>query len=247
MATLWSGTSVEYAACSRQTFQAAKWQLDKALSDPTWTACVEQEGDFSMLPPAVIMDIDETVLANTKYFARRALGKNAKVQSSFMDWVNEADAPLLPGAKSFIDYARDRGVRVFFVTNRTQKAEAGTRKNLQRVGISVDDDRNPDTVLMRNERPEWTRDKTTRRAHIAKDFRVLLLIGDDFNDFVSAEKTMLKRTALKQQHRDRWGVSWFALPNPTYGSWQKTLYNFESGLTAEEKNHRLEKQLALLE
>ena len=100
---------------------------------------------------------------------------------------------------------------------------------------------------MRNERPEWTRDKSSRRRFVAKDYRVLLLIGDDFNDFVPAETSLLQRTALMQRHRDQWGVSWFALPNPQYGSWTRALYGFDRGLSEEEKARRLMAHLEKLD
>ena len=243
--TLWVGTSAEYVGAASQAYEFARKSLDEALSDTSWTACVEQTVGYQELPPAVILDIDETVLDNTKYFARKVRGSGASSRSSFTEWVNEASAPLVPGALGFINYARAQHVRVFFVTNRLAEEEEGTRRNLAHVGVIVDTDR--DTVLMRNERPEWTRDKATRRSFVAQDHRILLLIGDDYNDFVPAETSLLKREALSQRHRDRWGVSWFVLPNPLYGSWLKAVYGFERGLSDKDKVRRMYAHLAGLE
>jgi acid phosphatase len=245
MPTLWTGTSAEYAACACQTYRSAMRRLDEALSDPTWTACIEQDGDVSTLPPAVILDVDETVLDNTRYAAREIIRAQPLERSNFTRWVNEAQAPLVPGARQFINYARDKGVRVFFVTNRIVEEEEGTRENLKRVGIALDADR--DAVLVLDERPEWTRDKSSRRRFVAEGHRILLLIGDDLNDFVSAETSLLKRTALMQRHWDRWGVSWFALPNPQYGSWLQALYGFDRGLPEKEMSRRLLDELEELD
>lgn len=63
-------TALEYEAAAVQTYRLARLQLDAALADSSWTAAVEQTGDASKLPPAVILDIDETVLDNSYYQAR---------------------------------------------------------------------------------------------------------------------------------------------------------------------------------
>ena len=41
--------------------------LERALQDPSWTAPVEQTGAYQSLPPAVILDLDETVLDNSAF------------------------------------------------------------------------------------------------------------------------------------------------------------------------------------
>ncbi|RME37225.1 MAG: 5'-nucleotidase, lipoprotein e(P4) family [Planctomycetota bacterium] len=240
--TLWAGTAAEYRASTEQTYRSARQALDAALSDPTWTACVEQKGDAASRPPAVILDVDETVLDNAPFAARQLQAGASFGRPAFTLWVNEAQAPLVPGAAEFIRYARAKGVRVFFVTNRLAEEEEGTRKNLTRRGIPLETDR--DTVLTRNERPDWTRDKSSRRRFVARDHRVLLLIGDDLNDFVPAMVPPAKRAELVRRYRDRWGTKWFLLPNPQYGSWQRALYGFQPGLSAPEKLRRMTSHLA---
>ena len=45
-----------------------KIRLDQALADKSWTAAPgEQKGDFANLPPAIVLDVDETVLDNSPY------------------------------------------------------------------------------------------------------------------------------------------------------------------------------------
>ena len=67
---LWIQTSPEYQMAATQSYYLAKRCLDKALEDSSWTAAVEQLADYSELPPAIIVDVDETVLDNSPYFAR---------------------------------------------------------------------------------------------------------------------------------------------------------------------------------
>ena len=45
---------------------------------------------------------------------------------------------------------------------------------------------NVDTFLMARKKPDWGSAKSTRRAFIAKDYRVLLNLGDNFGDFSDA-------------------------------------------------------------
>ena len=126
----------------------------------------------------------------------------------------------IPGALEFTRAAAAKGVTVFYVTNRDRALEQATRDNLAKFGFPLDPSR--DTVLTRAERPEWTSsDKSSRRSVVAQDFRILLLVGDDFGDFVQgARGTLAARKALDEANAAMWGVKWIALPNPMYGSWK---------------------------
>ena len=61
LATLWTQRSVEYKGNALTVFALAKIRLDEALADKSWTAAPgEQKGDYQNLPPAVVLDVDET-------------------------------------------------------------------------------------------------------------------------------------------------------------------------------------------
>ncbi len=92
-----------------------------------------------------------------------------------------AEATAVPGAVDFTKYADSKGVKVFYVTNRTADEEDATRKNMEALGFPMGG--NVDTFLMSKEQPDWTSKKGTRRAFIARDYRILLLIGDNYGDF----------------------------------------------------------------
>jgi hypothetical protein len=68
---LWMRTSAEYEALCLQAFAIAHGSLDRALADPTWTACQEQ-GPTEGKPPAIIVDVDETTLSTTSRNPPRA-------------------------------------------------------------------------------------------------------------------------------------------------------------------------------
>ncbi len=223
-ATLWIQTAAEYRASAWQAYAAARSSLARALEDTTWTAAIEQERTgYGGLPPAIILDVDETVLDNSPNQARLIRSGGAFDPESWTQWVEEGRAPPIPGAPEFLALADSLGVTVFYVTNRDAPHEAATRRNLEAAGMPLDPD--VDTILLRGEREEWASDKSSRRRTVAERYRVVLLVGDDFNDFVPANLPRAERDRLVERYRDRWGERWIVLPNPTYGSWERALYS----------------------
>src|SRR6476659_7115775 len=61
-ATLWMQTSAEYQAITREVYGVADRTLDAAIADPTWTAEPQQTSLNPSMPPAIILDLDATVL-----------------------------------------------------------------------------------------------------------------------------------------------------------------------------------------
>ena len=44
-------------------------------------------------------------------------------------------------------------------------------------------------------------------------------------------------------HAEQWGVRWFMLPNPSYGGWERALYQWEDESPDAVKLQRKQKQL----
>ena len=203
------------------------WRID------SWTAALEQQGEVADLPPAVIADLDETLLDNSPYEADRIRVGGRFEPVSWNAWVTRARAAAIPGAAEFVHYAAARGVTVFYVTNRAAVLEEATRVNLAALGFPLAGDR--DTLLMPGERPDWGSDKSPRRAEVARSFRILLLVGDDLGDFVSGARARPEeRVALAESHTERWQRQWILLPNPYYGSWERALVDHERDLSEAE-------------
>lgn len=228
---LWMQTSVEYTGLCEAVYQQAKQALTSALTDSSWTAATEQKPGYEKLPPAVILDIDETVLDNSGFQGSLVAAKAEYSDLEWNEWVKAEKAKFIPGAEGFIRFC-DGKATVFFITSRTKDAEAATISNLGKLKIMV----SPDFILSKGEQPDWGSDKKTRRDYVANSYRIVLLIGDDFGDFVSGAKdTLEKRRLIAEKHIDMWGRKWFILPNAIYGSWEMAIYGNDLTLSHEEK------------
>lgn len=230
-ATLWVQNAAEYKALTTSVYQTAIDNLPMALEDTYWTAYPKQEESaLRKLPPAIILDVDETVLDNSPFQARMIEQQSSFNSQQWNDWVMEAKANAVPGAVTFTQQAADQGVTIFYLTNREAEVEEGTRKNLSKLGFPLDE--NKDRILSNNERKNWTSAKTARRAFVAKDYRIIMLFGDDLNDFIPAKGiSQQQRNDLVNENSTRWNQSWYVLPNPVYGSWENALYNFDDTLS----------------
>jgi 5'-nucleotidase (lipoprotein e(P4) family) len=230
-ATLWRQSSAEYRAIALQTYRLARTNLDQALTDPGWIAALEQTGDASALPPAIIADLDETILDDSGYEVRiiRRLGHYSA--ESFAEWCNEVDAPAIPGAREFLDYAAARGVAVFYYSARKTVLRDCTARNLRGLRLPFSDD---SRLLLRD-----GKNKSEHRTDVAARFRILLLLGDNLEDFTAgSEAEPAARAELAKRYAQRWGREWIVLPNPMYGHWEAAAFGFDYGLPRPEQLRR---------
>jgi 5'-nucleotidase (lipoprotein e(P4) family) len=224
-ATLWMQRAPEYRAIVSQVYRLA---TEKISAPAAGSAALEQAGvpagQLARLPTAVVLDLDETVLDNTVYQARLLRDRAIYNTATWGEWVRAGEAGALPGARDFIAAARRLGHTVFYITNRdcsTPKptaddpcpAKTATLRNL--VALGIDPEADPDRLLLRAEKPEWVSGKTSRRKFVAANYRIVALVGDDLGDFVDPQVYAADRARLEPH----FGMDWFLLPNPIYGSW----------------------------
>ena len=222
---LYAQTSTEFTANNIQTFVSASNNLDRAIQDTSWTAAVEQQSEYKNKPTAIILDIDETVLDNSAFQARTVL-EGTSYPTGWIEWGNEANASAVAGVKDFLLDAQSKGIKIFYVTNRVAELEAATRKNLVALGLPLDQDR--DVLMMKGENG-WGSNKTSRRALIAEDYRIIMIFGDQLGDFLPRPETALQpdqRKLLAYRYKNMWGTKWFMLTNSMYGGWEAAIYNF---------------------
>jgi 5'-nucleotidase (lipoprotein e(P4) family) len=227
LATLWTQRSMEYRGNSLTVFALAKIRLDQALADKSWTAApTEQKGDYQNLPPAVVLDVDETLLDNSLYQVWMLKNNQTFSTKTWNQFCAAQVSLAIPGAVDFTKYADSKGVKVFYITNRGVETKADTRTNMEKLGFPMGG--NVDTFMMQNEKPDWGSAKGTRRAVVAKDYRILLNIGDNFGDFDDRYRTSLdERAKAFDSDMAYWGKQWLVIANPTYGSFDTATYGHD--------------------
>ncbi len=228
-AVLWVQTSTEYQALARQTFKAAADHLDQALAEANWDALVpgERANAGTGLKPAVIMDVDETVLDNSPYQARLVRDGKAYDEVTWAAWVAEKKARAVPGVVDFARAAAARGVTILYLSNRAEHLQEATLANLRAEGLPVADD---SVFLGLGTYVEGCEqngsEKNCRRQLAGREYRVLMQFGDQLGDFTEVvNNTAEGRAALMDEYGDWFGERWWMLPNPTYGSWEPAAFN----------------------
>ena len=233
-AILWTQSSAEYRALAYQTFALARLRLDADLRSHANAAQRSSPKTRRSLPQAaaVIVDIDETVLDNSRYQAELVLRGLAYEPESWRAWCERAEAGAVPDAVDFLNYAASRGVHVFYITNRRVREKPGTIRNLQKLGFPGVTE---DTVMVREEGS--TPSKESRRQKVAERYRIALLIGDNLNDFNDdfAGKSIAARAAQVDRERAEFGSRFIVVPNPMYGDWENAIYENKTRLTDAEK------------
>lgn len=228
---LWMQTSAEFHVLSTVAYRDATERLTARLADvragrPVRSAAIEQEGEGPRgLPLAVIVDVDETILDNSPMSGQLIADRKGFDSASWSAWVERAQAAFLPGAREFVELARQEGVDVFFVTNRTKAEEDATIRDLLPLVVSEQQVLTSGETGAGESSP-WPSEKKSRREFVAKTHWIIAMVGDDLADFIPGIRSMspADRVTEARKHADRFGRDWFLLPNPLYGSWESVLF-----------------------
>ena len=222
-ANLYMQTSAEYRAACYQAYNLATSRLQPALA---------ALGDHPAQPPAVVMDLDETVFDNAGFESsqlRQNLAFDARTWETWEEKYPD-QVRLVPGAKEFILAAEALGYTVIHVSNRKYNYRAQAAQALNRLGIPIKGDHQLRLSTT-------TSDKSARRAAVARDYAILLLVGDNLRDFDeefkaasltkktpdAVEASIQGRKDRVDAHRSAWGERWIIIPNPAYGEWTRPL------------------------
>jgi 5'-nucleotidase (lipoprotein e(P4) family) len=215
LATLYQQTAAEYDALCYQAFNMAEIMIRDAKSR-------ELGGEL-----AIITDIDETVLDNSPYQAACILN-NYSYPTKWDEWCLKVEAKAVPGSQQFFNFVAAQGIQVFYITNRKEHLKECTLENLIRRGFPMADEAH---LLMR----EKDNSKEIRRRLVEGRYRVVLLLGDNLDDFTNAfeEKTPGDRQQVAQKLKSSFGRRFIMFPNAMYGSWETSLYDQKDTLGLE--------------
>lgn len=230
-AVAWKQTAAEYEALYHQAYNIARLRFDLALAN-------HNEGDK---PLAVITDIDDTILNASNYWGYLINNNQDFFDDDIWDrWVPENQFTAMPGALEFFNYAASQGVEVFYVSSRNQgerTLEYGLA-NLNSLGFpNVDTDH---VTILRD-----SSNKEPRQHEIEQDYDVILLLGDNLNDFSRKYyvNDIDERASLMEEDRELFGNRFILMPNPTDGHWVSAIFG-ESEPPANDANRDIFKDAA---
>lgn len=206
-ATIWFQRAPEARALYYQGFNTARAQLPALIA----------QGDSR--PKAVIVDIDETMLDNGPFEAQEIIDGRNYSDEFWQEWTLQGRAQALPGAVEFSRYCDSLGVQVFYVSNRLANELQATLRNLDSLGFAC---ARAENIMLKDS----TSSKKARRAKVAEQFDVLMLVGDNLSDFadVFEHRGDDWGLALVEQYRHEFGRRFIILPNPMYGEWERSMY-----------------------
>ena len=203
----WQKNSAEYVALSYQAYNLAKFRLDEKLNS-----------EFNKRP-AIVIDLDETVLNNLPYNEMLIDSSEVFTQESWAKWVNKKIAAKIPGSLEFINYAKSKNVKIVYLSNRRVENYDPTKENLVNLGYPFDEDT---LMLLRDE----TGDKTARRSTL-NDYEIIMLLGDNLADFSSVfyKKSNNERIQSVDSLSKMFGDKFIIFPNLIYGDWEDGFKN----------------------
>ncbi len=203
----WMQSSAEYVGIAVQTYRLATTAVETASrgrAAGTW---------------AVVLDADDTVINNFVYQAGLAIDNVRHTPERFTAFVKTHISTPVPGAARFMARVHELGGRIGIVTNRLAIECADTDAMLRQLSMTFD------AVVCRAEGEPAGADKTPRYEAIAAGrtavsrtpIEILAYVGDNIMDFPNSTQA---RRAQGEAGFPEFGVRWFLLPNPMYGSWQ---------------------------
>jgi 5'-nucleotidase (lipoprotein e(P4) family) len=194
-------------------YQAALWQVYRLATERVEAqARTRTAGAW-----AVILDADETVISNLTYQVERARAGQAYSSESWRAWVARREATPLPGAGRFLSRVRTLGGRIAIVTNRLQSECSDTEAVFQAHELAFD------VMLCRPD--GGASDKNPRFQAIAaggtalgpQPLEIVAVVGDNIQDFPGLRQSI---KAEGGPAFSEFGIRYFVVPNPMYGSWQ---------------------------
>jgi 5'-nucleotidase (lipoprotein e(P4) family) len=225
-ATAYQQKSAEYKALCYQAYNIARLRIEQF------------NRERSPKPKAIMTDIDETILNNSPYEAHQLLQGKDYDDTSWVNWTSKGIADTIPGALHFLQYASASGIEIFYVTNRGENEREGTLKNLKKFNFPNADNEH---LLLKGK----SSSKDDRKNSIAETHTIVMLMGDNMNDFSSLfeKKYPDERAKVADDFANEFGNRFIVLPNPVYGDWEFSLYHYNYRLTATQKDSALRASL----
>lgn len=230
-AVAWKETAAEFAALCHQAYNLARLRVDAALR--------EHQADGK--PLAVITDVDDTVLHATSYWGHLIdEGMDFFDDAVWDEWLPNNLVTPVPGSLDFFSHCLQSGIEVFYVTSRDQgeRTREYALEQLRGLGFPYADEEH--LTVYRD-----TSDKSPTIEDLSSRFEVIVILGDNLNDYKRDYYVadVDERYALMERDRRDYGDRFILLPNPTDGHWVRAIFG-DSEPPSTPENRRLLKEAA---
>lgn len=218
LATLWFQKTPEAKALYLQGFNIAKERV------------LEFKKSAEIKPQAVVVDLDETMIDNSPFQGKMIQSGMPFSNEMWGEWTSLAVAKAMPGAVEFTQFCDSVGVDVIYISNRSISDLAVTMQNMTELGFKFVDENN---FYLKEEKSG----KEPRREKVSEKFDIVLLLGDNLNDFseVFENRGDDWGVSLVNQYKNEFGRRFIIFPNPMYGEWEKNVYQHQKNLTEKER------------
>lgn len=149
---------------------------------------------FENRKPAIVLDIDETSVSNYPLFERLDFGY---IPAEWDRWVSQGEAKALPATFELYQFARSKGVAVFFLSARDESEREQTVQNLSKAGYTE----YQELILKNESSPHVSADyKAEQRRRLTEQgWSIVVNLGDQLSDLQGG-----------------YAEGAFKLPNPMY-------------------------------
>jgi acid phosphatase len=200
----WVRDAAEYQATVIQVYRLA-------------TMRVEAEGATRAAGTwAVVLDADETVISNLTYQVERARAGLPYTPESWREWVRRRAATPLPGAAAFLARVHALGGRIAIVTNRLQSECEDTEAVFRLHALQYDAMLCQADGGLSDKNPRFEAVAAGRTSASAAPLVIVAFLGDNVLDFPGASQASMRQGPSAMEP---FGVRFFLIPNPMYGSW----------------------------
>ncbi|WP_315068233.1 5'-nucleotidase, lipoprotein e(P4) family [uncultured Clostridium sp.] len=181
-------------------------------------------------PMAVVLDLDETVLNNYGSEIGDYLEGKSYSEERWTAWVLKEKATTIPEADTFLNTAKNLGIQIYYISNRSTAEQDATIDNLKKLGLPSAD---KEHVLVKTD----SSSKQARVDAVAKNNNIVMFLGDNLGDFPADfyQKLNNERKGIVEKNKDKFGTEYIILPNAIYGDWDNATFNYDYTKTDDQK------------
>eukprot|EP00257_Ricinus_communis_P020108 XP_015579269.1 acid phosphatase 1 [Ricinus communis] len=161
-------TSSQYEADSERAIEEVKLYL---------STCCHLQSDGK---DAWIFDVDDTLLSTIPYYKKHGFGGEKLNTSLLEEWMKESKAPALEHTLKLFHVIKDKGVKIFLVSSRSETLRSATVDNLINVGYH-----GWSSLILRGLEDEFTNlqeyKSKARKRLMDEGYRIWGIIGDQWS------------------------------------------------------------------